>query len=242
MAAILADISHVAKDRRADMGNAGKYDFRGIDDVLNALHDSFAKHKVFILPKILESKLDVQEKEKTYQGSTIKSYSYSAVLTIEFTFVSEDGSSVSAIGIGHALDTSDKATNKAQSAALKYCLIQTFLIPTKESKDVEEDNIQISAPISAPKPSSVAIAKHKTYIPDRPAIAERQATNYSTNATQYQADLKKAFEILAWEPTKKAGWAKTINPSPFDRWSDADWQTALKKAYSEIDKLNEQTV
>jgi hypothetical protein len=59
------------------------------------------------------------------------------LLTIKFTFYTTDGSSVSAVGIGHALDTSDKATNKAQSSALKYALMQTFLIPTEEDKDVE---------------------------------------------------------------------------------------------------------
>lgn len=64
---------------------------------------------------------------------------------------------------------------------------------------------------------------------------------YSINAVQYQADLKKAFEILDWEPTKKAGWAKTINPLPFAQWSDGDWQSALAKAYAEIDKMNEST-
>jgi phage recombination protein Bet len=62
---------------------------------------------------------------------------------------------------------------------------------------------------------------------------------YSATATQYQADLKTAFEILAWEPTKKAEWAKTINPAPFSVWSDSDWSNAIQKAYMEIDKLNE---
>lgn len=69
-----------------------------------------------------------------------------------------------------------------------------------------------------------------------------KTTPYSTNATQYQADLKKAFEILEWEPTKKAGWAKTINPAPFGQWSDGDWESALSKAYSEIDQMNENTI
>jgi phage recombination protein Bet len=62
---------------------------------------------------------------------------------------------------------------------------------------------------------------------------------YSATATQYQADLKTAFEILAWEPTKKAEWARAINPAPFSVWSDADWSIAIQKAYMEIDKLNE---
>jgi hypothetical protein len=146
MAKILADVDHIGKDRKAEMGNAGSYKFRGIDDVYNTLHSSFAKYKVFLLPRVLESKIEIQEKEKTYNGVTSKTYACSAVLKIEFTFMSEDGSSVTAIGIGQALDQSDKAASKAQSNALKYCLMQTFLIPTEESKDIENDNISVAAP------------------------------------------------------------------------------------------------
>jgi len=137
MANILKDVETIGKDRKADMGNAGKYNFRGIDDMYNSLHDTFAKHEVFIIPEILKSDLQVQEKESTYNGQTKKSLQYSVLLTIKFGFYTTDGSSVSAVGIGHALDTSDKATNKAQSSALKYALMQTFLIPTEEDKDVE---------------------------------------------------------------------------------------------------------
>jgi phage recombination protein Bet len=69
-------------------------------------------------------------------------------------------------------------------------------------------------------------------IPSPPPVA------YSATATQYQADLKTAFEILAWAPAKKAEWAKSINPAPFSVWSDANWQLALQKAYAEIDQMN----
>jgi hypothetical protein len=146
LARILGDVEAISKDRNADMGAGGKYKFRGIDDMYNALHKSFAKFKVFIIPEIIENKLQTQEKEKLWQGTLVKSLQYSCILTVKFTFVSEDGSSLSATGVGHALDTSDKATNKAQSSALKYCLMQTFLIPTEEIKDVEVEDIQVAPP------------------------------------------------------------------------------------------------
>jgi hypothetical protein len=230
MAAILADVDHIGKDRQADMGGAGKYKFRGIDDIYNALHKSFAKYGVFIIPRIVNSELEIQEKEKTYNGVTTKTYSQSAKLTIEFIFASADGSSITAVGFGYALDSSDKAATKAQSAALKYCLMQTFLIPTEESKDIEDSNIEIAHPavkkVVAPLSKPVGLT---------PAVS----TQSPDLVSQYQSDLKKAFEILDWEPTKKAGWAKTINPQPFSAWSDRDWQNALTKAYLEIDKANE---
>jgi hypothetical protein len=134
MANILKDVETIGKKKEADFKNGTKYNFRGIDDMYNSLHDTFAKHEVFIIPEILNSQLEVQEKENQYKTKILQ---YSVLLTIKFTFFTTDGSSVSAVGIGHALDTSDKATNKAQSSALKYALMQTFLIPTEEDKDVE---------------------------------------------------------------------------------------------------------
>jgi hypothetical protein len=223
MAAILADISYVAKDRKADMGNAGRYNFRGIDDVLNALHSSFAKYKVFIIPKILDSKLEIQEKEKTYNGTTTKTYTYSAILTVEFTFVSEDGSSISAIGIGHALDTSDKAFNKSQSAALKYCLMQTFLIPTEESKDVEAENIQVVPPkVNPPPPKSEPVLT--TYTHQIGHIADRRQA------------LRDCFEVLGWSQQQQKDWAQTISKKPSKDWELRVWDLALVDLQERIDK------
>jgi hypothetical protein len=91
--------------------------------------------------------------------------------------------------------------------------------------------------------NAVSNVKQKTASvppPQRPAVTPQPVT-YSDNATQYQADLKTAFEILDWAPAKKAEWAKSINPAPFSVWSDADWSNAIQKAYLEIDKLNETT-
>ena len=228
MAKILADIDFIGKDRKADMGNAGKYNFRGIDDCYNTLHASFAKYKVFVIPKVIDSKIELQEQEKSYNGSTTKSYVYSAIVTIEFSFVSEDGSSISAVGIGHALDRSDKATNKAQSSALKYCLMQTFLIPTEESKDVELENIQLAPALSK---TGQAIERNGGNVNQRilkvdPAIeAARQAT-------------RECFAILEWEKERILEWSKKINPAPFDSWSLQNWKEANVKALAEIDLMN----
>ena len=145
MANILNDIDAISKSHQADMGKGGNYKFRGIDDMYNALHNSFGKHQVFIIPEVITCDIETQEKEKAgWQGApATKSLQYSCKVMLKVSFVASDGSMISAVGVGHALDTSDKATNKAQSSALKYVLMQTFLIPTEEVKDVESENLQI---------------------------------------------------------------------------------------------------
>ena len=147
MAKVLSQVGAVSKAKNADMGKAGTYKFRGIDDMYNALHQHFAENGIFIIPEVTHTDLITQEKVKVWNGQESKTLQYSCTVTMKFHFVADDGSSIVATGVGHALDTSDKATNKAQSSALKYCLMQTFLIPTEEAKDVENEDNKV-APVS----------------------------------------------------------------------------------------------
>ena len=54
---------------------------------------------------------------------------------IRFKYITTDGSFVETINVGEAMDSGDKGMNKAMSIALKYSLLQMFLIPTEEQKD-----------------------------------------------------------------------------------------------------------
>ena len=87
--------------------------YRGIDAVMNALQPALVKHKVFVVPKILEQK---REERVTGKGGNL----IYSVLKIKYTFYAEDGSSVSATVIGEGMDSGDKASNKAMSVAFKY--------------------------------------------------------------------------------------------------------------------------
>lgn len=102
--------------------------YRGIDSVMNELHSLFAKHSVFISSESIER--SVTERQ-TKNGGVL----FYVTEKMKFTFYAEDGSSVSSTIDGEAMDSGDKATNKAMSIALKYCLLQMFLIPTIEDKD-----------------------------------------------------------------------------------------------------------
>ena len=50
-----------------------------------------------------------------------------------------DGSYVDTVNVGEAMDSGDKGMNKAMSIALKYSLLQMFLIPTEEPKDPDKE-------------------------------------------------------------------------------------------------------
>src|SRR5690606_30131319 len=77
-----------------------------------------------------------REERQTQKGGAL----IYSVIDVKFTFYAEDGSSVSSIIKGEAMDSGDKATNKAISTALKYALMQMFLIPTEEKIDTEYES------------------------------------------------------------------------------------------------------
>lgn len=126
---IMTDLSAVSKSQKNKIQG---FDFRGIDDVINELHPLLAKHGVFIVPEILEERR--QERETKSGG-----ISTFVIMKIKYSFYAEDGSHISAVMIGEAADSGDKASNKAQSIALKYACIQVFAIPTKDAKDQDEE-------------------------------------------------------------------------------------------------------
>jgi hypothetical protein len=123
-------IGAIAKNRKNKEQN---FNFRGIDDIMNAVHSAMSEAGVIILCEP-EGETQVQER-KTKAGSAI----YHLLQKWRFQFCAEDGSSVSASFIGEALDMGDKAMNKSSSIALKYVLLQMFLIPTEEQADADPD-------------------------------------------------------------------------------------------------------
>lgn len=148
MADIFNDVQAVPKDRKNQQQG---YKFRGIDDVYQAIHDVMAKHKVFMVPEVIG---DPRRQERTTQKGGVLFY---VMLTVKYTFYAIDGSSVSAVVEGEAMDSGDKATNKAMSAAQKYVILQTFCIPTEDDNDTENKSHDVaprkSAPEKAPAPA-----------------------------------------------------------------------------------------
>lgn len=62
--------------------------------------------------------------------ATNKGRAFRVKLKVEWSFIASDGSTLTATTCGEGIDSSDKATNKAITASLKYLLIYMFLIPT----------------------------------------------------------------------------------------------------------------
>lgn len=119
LAAISSKIPAVPKN---SLNKTDNYKFRSIYDIYNHLQPLFKAEGVYLLPKILESAETII--------NTTKGRAFRVKIKVEWTFSCSDGSTQTAIMLGEGIDSSDKASNKALTASLKYLLIYMNLIPT----------------------------------------------------------------------------------------------------------------
>ena len=135
----------ISKDKKnAQQG----YNFRGIDDVYDVLAPVLAKHHLCILPRILSR--SVTERQ-TKTGGAI----FYVIVECEYDLVcSVDGSKHTVRTFGEAMDSADKATNKAMSAGYKYAAFQTFCIPV-DVEDADKTTHDVKAKVEEDK-------KHET--------------------------------------------------------------------------------
>ena len=119
----------ISKDRKNTQGSG--YMFRGIDDVYNVVSPLLAKYGLCILPRVLSRQC---EERQSKNGGAL----FYVTVEVEFDFVcAEDASKHTIKTFGEAMDSGDKATNKAMSAAYKYAAFQAFAIPTEGDNDAD---------------------------------------------------------------------------------------------------------
>jgi hypothetical protein len=149
----------IAKTRTNTQGSGFK--FRGIDDVYNAIAPLLADHGLCILPRMLSR---ICEERTSKSGSAL----FYVTVEAEFDFVAvEDGSKHTVKTFGEAMDSGDKATNKAMSSAYKYACFQSFAIPLEGEPDSEADSFEVDRGM----PTSI-LTDHLTAIFDATTIAE----------------------------------------------------------------------
>ena len=174
IAAVTAELSRIgiAKDSK---NTSQGYAFRGIDQIYGALSPLLAKHGLCILPRVRDREVI----ERVNKHGTALFY---VTLTVEFDFVaSEDGSKHTVVTVGEAMDSGDKASNKAMSAAYKYCALQTFCVPTEGDNDADSTTHEVRGGFTV----------------DPRGDLGKQADD--TKRDQFVADFRLAFDLDAEE-------------------------------------------
>lgn len=216
MACILADCSHIGKDRR---NNEQKYNFRGIDDTYNMLHEHFAKHQVFVMPTVVSE----SRSERPTKSGGLMTYT---ILKVKFRFTTIDGSWVECETVGEAADASDKSSNKAMSTAMKYALFMVFLIPTEGDNDTENSSPEFAPRNSqapAPQPKQVDYTEIDKKVSDRlKSITDAKAFNEVIDGLK-KKNLYERYYDSGWITNAAAniglvqspvGWIQAPDPTP----------------------------
>lgn len=179
------------------------YRFRGIDDFYNALAPELAAAKLCILPRCLRR----ESVERTNAKGTALFY---VTVTMEFDFVYAADGSKHTVGpfYGEAMDSGDKATNKAMSAAYKYCVMQAFAVPVEgQAIDSEADSHEVAPP----RVAAQVVADLKASLDEADSLDQlRKRTKSAMSVCQqggdgealqtirdYAANLARKFEVPA---------------------------------------------
>lgn len=194
MVAVLADLPAIGKDQ---VNVQQDFNYRGHDDILNALNPLMAKHGVFVVPWVLDR---VTDQRRTRSGSVM----YEVNLHVRYTFYGANGDSVSASAWGEGTDTGDKSTNKAMTMAFKNVLSQAFAIATEETIDTDKNAPEETVPFDAD-----------------PARGEAQAKLDESLALLAERDLDPAHGgTFYWEVAQRAAvrdYNKQLNELPTEK-------------------------
>ena len=173
--AVAQDVGAVSKEGRVrpQQGKQGpSFNFRGIDQVVNAVSPALRKHGVVVHPTVLDYRY---EQASTSTGKATGH----VIVTVSYTFTHTSGESVTATVIGEAMDSGDKAAPKAMSVAFRTALLQVLCLPTDE-KDPDEHIYERAGrkgrqepPVAAPEPA--VVGEWANLLADATTTAEVQA-------------------------------------------------------------------
>ncbi len=234
VAAVMDEVQGIAKAGTGPKDQGG-YAFRKADDVVNDLGAAFRRHKLFLQSRVIET--DHTQHETIATGRTDRNHNplpdrtvvwSRRLVVMEYRVTSlVDGSELVVQSTGEGLDQSDKASNKAMTAALKYALTQGFMIATDAQQDgdaeapmletaaaraVRERRAQEAAaqqpPAAAPAPASAPVADPPAEAPAaapaqpdaRIANAERDATRALTEAAKQSVQAQERGDAPVFEP------------------------------------------
>lgn len=136
VAAVRREVGPVGKNQRNTQQN---FNFRGIDDVVNATSTALAKHGVLVVPAgVTRSRSEVEVGQKRTPMGHVD-------LQVTYRWYGPRGDYFDAVVPGEAMDSGDKAVSKAMSVAYRIVLLQVLTLPT-ETTDPDAETYERSEP------------------------------------------------------------------------------------------------
>lgn len=122
-AAVMAEVRALGKDQ---VNTHQRFNFRGVDDVMNAVGPALRKHGVAVVP----TQVDLRTRDaQTSNGKP----AHESMVVVSYTIYGPAGDSMPGAAAGESLDSGDKATPKAMSVAFRTFLLQALCLPTNDT-------------------------------------------------------------------------------------------------------------
>nr|DAU30365.1 MAG TPA: ERF superfamily protein [Caudoviricetes sp.] len=155
---VMGDVQAVKKDSK---NQAQRFNFRGIDAVMNAVGPALRKYGVTILP---------EDVEVHRSNGTTASGKQTAEVVVKVTYriYGPAGDSIHGTVAAEAMDFGDKAIAKAMSVAYRTFLLQALTIPTDEP-DPDSESYERGAP------NGTGASQRNTPLPAEQGVPKRTA-------------------------------------------------------------------
>ena len=172
----MSEVSYLQKD---DTVGTGASSYKGISDekVKESLRNSMIVHGLYCIPINVEKQTNIERWQEPDQYSKVpgamktkQQIFTDMVWTFRVYHIS--GAYIEGTSVGHGIDSQDKAPGKAMTYAMKYFLLNLFMIPTGLDPDKIHSN-QIEVPktetVKTPKPHT-PLEKSKPQFPSEAEV------------------------------------------------------------------------
>jgi hypothetical protein len=119
----MADVRALGKDQRNTQQG---FNFRGVDDVMNAVGPALRDHGVSVVPTGVTH---LENSTYTTKSGTVMR---DVMLVVQYAIHGPAGDTMAGAAAGEASDAGDKATPKAMSVAFRTFLLESLCLPTHE--------------------------------------------------------------------------------------------------------------
>lgn len=161
---VMAEVQAVRKDSK---NQAQRFNFRGIDAVMNAVGPALRKHGVVILPE----EVDVHRTN----GTTVNGkQTAEVVVKVTYRVYGPNGDSIHGKVAAEAMDFGDKSVAKAMSVAYRTFLLQALTIPTDEP-DPDSESYERGVPNGIGASQENRVPRQNTPLPTGQGVPKRTA-------------------------------------------------------------------
>lgn len=138
-ARVMADVQSIRKSQTATVQttkSSYKYQFRGIDQVFNAVGPALRRHGVMVLQRNVDASY---AKATSAGGGGMRE----CTVTVTYWIIGPNGDHLEVQSVGEGLDTSDKATTKALTMAYRNLLVNGLTVPTEDPRlDPDKNHLE----------------------------------------------------------------------------------------------------